>query len=222
MNAPATLARPPRRTAPPPTDAPPPAEAPPLPRRRFTEEEYLAFERSPERANEARVELHAGGKLVEMSGVLRRHSLIVRDLNRSVDEFLDDERYEYHSESLKFRPPACRFFYPDGMVLPNPPEFLDEAGDVVRNPVFVAEVLSDSTEATDRGEKQDCYLGTPSVLEYWLLAQDRVRVERHHRPAAGGGWLFDEYADRDAAVPLPALGGAVPLDRLYRRALPAG
>ena len=212
MNAPATLAR--RRPARPP-DPPPP------PRRRFTEAEYLAYERAPTRANAARTELHLDGTLHEMSGVLRPHSLLVRDLNREVDQFLDEETFELHSESVKFRPPRCAFYYPDIMVVPNPPEMLDEVGDVVRNPVFVAEVLSRSTEATDRGEKQDCYLNTPSVSEYWLVSQDTVRVERHHREP-GGDWDFTEYRDRAASVPLPALGGAVSLDRLYRRALPAG
>ena len=53
-----------------------PTLAPPQPRRRrpprrYTEEEYLAYERSPERASEARTELHANGRLVEMAGARR-------------------------------------------------------------------------------------------------------------------------------------------------------
>ena len=60
------------------------------------------------------------------------------------------------------------------------------------------------------------------MREYWLLAQDRVRVERHHRPNAGADWAFDVYEDRGAEVPLPALGGAVSLAKLYRQAAPAG
>ena len=83
-------------------------------------------------------------------------------------------------------------------------------------------MLSDSTEHVDRGEKQTCYLNTPSVLEYWLIAQNRVRVERHHRADAASEWRFDTYEDRAASVPLPALGGAVDVGALYRRALPAG
>ena len=223
MNAPAALARPPRRRPPAP-DRPdgPRTEPPPVPRGRFSQSEYLAFERSPERASEARVELHADGKLVEMSGASFRHQLLVQDLTQSVRDFLDEEAFAACSEGMKFRPPACRFFYPDVMVPPNPPQFLDEVGDVVRNPVFVAEVLSDSTEATDRGEKQVCYLNTPSVLEYWLVSQDRVCVERHFRTDGTSDWEFEEYEDRAASVPLPALGGAVSLARLYRRALPAG
>ena len=124
--------------------------------------------------------------------------------------------------SLKFRSPGRRFFYPDLMILPSPPEMLDAERDVMLNPAFVAEVLSDSTEHVDRGEKFDCYLGTSSVREYWLIAQDAVRVERWSRPGAAAEWDDEIYTDRSAAVPLPALGGAVPLNELYRRALPAG
>ena len=201
--------------------APPPPRARRRPRR-YTQAEYLAYERSPERANEARTELHADGRLHEMSGARRSHSLLVQDLTQTVRTFLNEDLWEYHATDLKFRPPRCRFFYPDGMVLPNPPQMLDEVGDVVRNPLFVGEVLSDSTEAMDRGEKQVCYLNTPSVREYWLIAQDAVRVERHHRPDAATAWAFEEYDDRSASVPLPGLGGAVPLAALYRRALPVG
>ena len=211
---PPTLAAPRRRLEPAPPAVPPP--------RRWTEAEYLARERGAERANEPRTELLADGKLHEMSGARRPHHQLVRGLNRTVDGFLDFDRFEPFSESMKFRPPRCRFFYPDFMVTPNPPELLDEVGDVVRDPLFVAEVLSDSTEHLDRGEKQTCYLNTPSVLEYWLIAQDRVRVERHHRPDAATEWALDVYEGRAASVPLPALGGAVALGELYRRAIPAG
>lgn len=202
------------------TLTPPPA--PPARRpRRYTEAEYLARERSPERAGEARTELLADGTLHEMSGVRLAHSRLVSKLSHLIAGFLDEDRFEVHTESLKFRPPNCAFYYPDVMVLPNPPELFDEVTDVVRNPVFVAEVLSPSTEQRDRGEKQTCYLNTPSVREYWLVAQDAVRVERFHRPDAAADWALETVADRTASVPLPGLGGEVAVADLYRRALPA-
>ena len=215
MNAPALLPRPPRRR-----DPRPAPDGVPADRRRYSQEEYLARERGPGRAHEARTELHAGGKLFEMSGASLAHQALVQDLTFEIRLFLDEEAFVPMSEGMKFRPPACRFYYPDVMITPNPPELLDEAGDVVRDPLFVAEVLSPSTEATDRGEKLDCYRGTPSVREYWLIAQDAVRVERHHRPP-GGAWDVAVYEDRGERVPLPPLGGAVGVGRLYRRALPA-
>ena len=205
-----TLAAPPPRRL---SSAEPPAAAP----LRMTEAQYLAFERSPERAQEAQAELFANGEVREMSGVKRAHSFLVQDLVQEVRGFLDETRFELHSESVKFRPPRCRYFYPDVQVTPSPPAVLDAHDDVLLNPVFITEVLSRSTEATDRGEKQVCYLNTPSVLEYWLVAQDAVRVERHHRTRPDGAWDFAEYDGPAAKVPLPVLGGAVSLAKLYRR-----
>ena len=157
-----------------------------------------------------------------MSGGKRPHNLLVARLVAVLSLLADPDRFEVYGGSQKFRPPRCRYFYPDGLVTPSPPRMPPDFDDVVLNPLFVGEVLSNSTETVDRGEKQDCYLNTPSVLEYWLIAQDAVRVERRHRDAAGGAWRLDEYAGRAAAVPLPALGGAVSLAELYRQALPAG
>ena len=199
-----------------------PAGPTPAPAARMTEAEFLAYERDPARALEPKSELFAGGEVREMPGVSFAHGRVVTALEKAVDRFLDEDRFERVSSDIRFRPPACRFFYPDLMVAPNPPLALDEERDVLLNPVFVAEVSSDSTASTDRGEKQTCYLNTPSVLEYWLVAQDRVRVERHHRPAAGAAWGFDAHEDRGGEVPLPALGGAVSLAALYRQVVPAG
>ena len=215
MNAP--LAPPARRRAVPPPG--PPAAGGVL---RLTEAAYLARERDPARAEEPRSELFANGEVREMSGVKRPHGLLVGELHFRLRSLIDPDRFEVYSSDMKFRPPRCRYFYPDDMVTPSPPRMPAGVDDIVLNPLFVAEVLSNSTEAVDRGEKQDCYLNTPSVLEYWLIAQDAVRVERHHRDAAGGAWRFEQYADRTASVPLPALGGAVRLAELYRQARPAG
>ena len=191
---------------------------------RLSEEAYLARERDPARALERKSELFADGVVREMAGVSRAHGLLANRLSRLAEDAAgdDSERFEFYVADVKFRPPQCRYFYPDVMVLPSPPLMRDAERDVMLNPVFVAEVLSDSTEQIDRGEKLDCYLGTPSALEYWLVAQDAVRVERWHRPDAATPWVEEVHDDRAASVPLPPLGGVVSLDRLYRQALPAG
>ncbi|MEM9886236.1 MAG: Uma2 family endonuclease [Bacteroidota bacterium] len=45
------------------------------------------------------------------------------------------------------------------------------------NPCTIIEVLSESTEAKDRGEKWQGYRTIPSLQEYVLIAQDQVYVE---------------------------------------------
>lgn len=60
-------------------------------------------------------------------------------------------------------------------------------------PRFIAEVLSDSTEKTDRGEKMDVY-STVGVQEYWLIDW-RVtggRVERYMLDDSGEKYLLHD------------------------------
>lgn len=197
---------------------PPPPPAGPY---RMTEAQFLAYERDPDRALEPQSELLKGGVVREVPNVRRPHDLVTGELFFAVRSMIDLDRFEAHTGDLKSRPRRCRVYCPDVHVTPCPPALLDDVGAVVTNAVFVAEVLSRSIEATDRGEKLDCYRNTPSVFEYWLLAQERVRVERHHRPDADASWDSDVYENRSDEVPLPALGGAVNLAKLYRQAVPA-
>ncbi|MBL8892146.1 MAG: Uma2 family endonuclease [Planctomycetaceae bacterium] len=67
--------------------------------------------------------------------------------------------------------------YPDLMVVCGKPEFVYDHGDVLRNPVVIFEVLSESTESFDRGKKFEHYRLIPSLRHYVLVSQDRCSVE---------------------------------------------
>ena len=70
------------------------------------------------------------------------------------------------------------FYYPDVMLVCDPHD--DEAY-FKTSPCMVAEVLSPTTESTDRREKWAAYQKLPSLREYLLLAQDRPCVEVYQR-----------------------------------------
>ncbi len=78
------------------------------------------------------------------------------------------------TSDMRTRVTPSRYAYPDVLVVCGEPEFLDEAEDVVTNPAVIFEVLSESTEAYDRGEKFAGYQQRESLQEYVLVAQDRV------------------------------------------------
>jgi Uma2 family endonuclease len=59
------------------------------------------------------------------------------------------------------------------------------------NPVLIVEVLSDSTEAYDRGQKFAHYRRLPSLREYLLVSQREPRLESYRRTAAGE-WVLSE------------------------------
>jgi len=86
--------------------------------------------------------------------------------------------------------------------------------DVVTNPDLVVEVLSDSTEAYDRGDKFALYRGLPSLNAYLLVAQNRVRVELYERQA-DGSWLLRVFEDLTGTVPLAPVDAILSLAEVY-------
>jgi len=80
--------------------------------------------------------------------------------------------------------------------------------------VLVVEVLSDSTEARDRGVKAAHYRHLPSLREYVLVSQHERRVEVHRRNEAGRWELFE--AEAGGRVELASVGCTLAVDELYR------
>lgn len=87
-------------------------------------------------------------------------------------------------------------------------------GEALINPTVLVEVLSDSTEEYDRGEKFAHYMKIPSLKEYVLLSQDVARIEVFRKPERGH-WLHEEAG---AGGILQILGVAIAVDDVYRRA----
>ena len=63
--------------------------------------------------------------------------------------------------------------------------FAETIQDNLLNPTLIIEVLSDSTEAYDRGKKFELYQQIESLAEYILISQYELKVEP--RPSLGGG-----------------------------------
>jgi Uma2 family endonuclease len=89
------------------------------------------------------------------------------------------------------------------------------------NPILLVEVLSDSTEAYDRGEKFAHYRRLPSLREYLLVSQREPRIESFRR-SEQGIWMLAE-AGSGETLTLAALEGVhLDVDLIYRNPLPAG
>jgi Uma2 family endonuclease len=83
------------------------------------------------------------------------------------------------------------------------------------DPLLIAEVLSPSTEAYDRGDKFAAYRRFPALATILFLSQDRPHVECYTR-ADAGRWTLTEASGADATLALPALGIELALAELYR------
>ena len=93
-----------------------------------------------------------------------------------------------------------------------------EDDDTITNPRVIVEVLSESTEAFDRGEKFRGYASIPSLEEYVLLAQDSAQVEVFTRQA--DGWLLRRYAAGET-VALASIHVSLSVEALYAGLLEA-
>jgi Uma2 family endonuclease len=83
------------------------------------------------------------------------------------------------------------------------------------NPTVVFEVLSESTEAYDRGAKAAHYRSRASLREYVLLSSTEHKVEVLRR-SEKSGWWESAIFEGDAMVPLASLGIEVSLADIYR------
>ena len=68
------------------------------------------------------------------------------------------------------------YTYPDAMLVCGKPEFAADRRDIITNPVLIVEVLSDSTQSYDRGDKFALYRAIPSFAHYLLIHQDRPLI----------------------------------------------
>jgi Uma2 family endonuclease len=100
---------------------------------------------------------------------------------------------------------ADRRCYPDVSVVCGPVERDKKEPKAITNPLLVVEVLSDTTESLDRGEKFRAYRQLESLREYMLVSQDKVLVEVFSR-TSDGTWDIQAVTDRKQAITLPGLG----------------
>lgn len=91
-------------------------------------------------------------------------------------------------------------------------------GEALVSPTVVVEVLSESTESYDRGEKFTHYMAIASLREYVLVSQHPPCVEVFRRPARGH-WASEKAGPGESIV---IHGARVEVDTLYRRASGAG
>jgi Uma2 family endonuclease len=94
-------------------------------------------------------------------------------------------------------------------------QFEDDVLDTLLNPRSIIEVLSDSTERYDRGDKFASYRLMPSFTEYLKVSSKLVRIE-HFTRESDGSWRLREYASGDRFA-ITSLGIELAVDDLYRK-----
>ena len=150
-----------------------------------------------------------------MAGASREHNAIAGNVVRVLGALLKDRRCLVFPSDQRVHVEATGLFtYPDVSVACDGLRFHPKNRDTLVNPCLLVEVLSDSTEAYDRGAKFAHYRTIPSLQEYVLISQHEHRIE-HYRRLETGQWVLTVYERDDAAADLPALGCALSLAEVY-------
>jgi len=168
----------------------------------LTLEEFLAWERT----QPVRYEFD-GTQPVAMTGGTIAADRAARRLLRALERRLKPP-CEAFGENVKVLTPSGRVRYPGVKVACG--EF-DPTDDRV-DPVVVFEVLSPTTEMTDRRVKSAEYASISSAMAYVLLAQDRPAATVLRRAS---GWELEDIEGAEAMLDLPEIGAAFRLAELH-------
>jgi Uma2 family endonuclease len=177
----------------------------------LTPQEYLARERAADLRSE-----YFRGEMFAMAGARFEHTLIKDNIARESGIQLRGGPCRVVTSDLRVKVDATGLYtYPDVIVVCDEPQFEDDVRDTLLNPRVIGEVLSESTEKYDRGDKFAHYPKVPSIQEYVLVSQNRPLVERFVRQA-DGNWQytsFDGLAETFAFASVPV---KIPLAEIYR------
>lgn len=179
------------------------------PKVRYTLPQYLALESSSPVKHEL-----FGGEVFAMGGASYAHTVIVGNVVRDLGTQLKGQPCRVSSSDLRVKVSASGLYtYPDVVIVCGEPQ-LEQPGDTLTNPQLVIEVLSESTEAYDRGRKFAQYRMIESLTDYVLISQDKVLVE-HYSRQADGRWLFAAASQLTDALAVASMGCKLALSEIY-------
>lgn len=181
-----------------------------LEQRRYAPDEYLELEAESEERHE-----YIDGVIVEMAGGTPNHNKIALNLSSILNFGLKRQPFEvYVTDQRLWISRPNLYTYPDVMVMAQPIEFAPNRRDTLVNPIFIAEVLSDSTKAYDRDQKFAAYRTISSLQDYVLIDQYFIHVE-HYAKTGTRSWQFSDYGPENQTIQFSSHPMAVELLDLY-------
>ena len=115
----------------------------------YSPEEYLELETAAEYRSE-----YLNGQIIPMADGKPNHNKISLNFSSALNFALRKTAYDVFMSDLRLWIPNCSLYtYPDIMVVKTPLIFAENRQDTIINLIAIAEILSDSTEKYDRGDK---------------------------------------------------------------------
>ncbi len=174
----------------------------------LTPEAYLESESTSEIKHE-----YIAGDVWAMVGATDKHVSIAGNLFFLLKQALKGRPCTPYISDMKVQvETADAYFYPDVLVTCDP---RDKTNYLAKQfPSFIAEVLSPSTEAYDRGKKFGYYRQLDSLQSYWLIDTESLSVDCFNKNAQDE-WVLHSYTSAEQVIELPSLNMQVALTDLY-------
>ncbi len=152
----------------------------------MTPDEYLVWEELQEEKHEY---VHA--EIFAMGGARREHVQVAGNVFATLKQHLRGTPCRSYMSDMKLYIATMNaFYYPDVIVSCNKDDH--QAEQFLSFPRLIVEVLSDSTEAYDRGAKFTAYRQIESLSEY-VLVDIKTRSVECFRRTADNEWLLHVY-----------------------------
>ncbi|HLG14810.1 MAG TPA: Uma2 family endonuclease [Blastocatellia bacterium] len=182
-----------------------------VPKERLTLEEYIELDKNSEERWE-----YFDGVVVSMSGGTLAHNRIAGDAFAALRRKAQPQGCEVLPADMRIKvPKAPPYRYADIVVVCGQPVIENIQGlDVLVNPRLIVEILSESTEAYDRGKKFLAYQSIESFEQYLLVAQDKPYVT-HYVRQMNGNWLRSDIEGLDREIEPGSLACTIPLSEFY-------
>jgi Uma2 family endonuclease len=179
----------------------------------MTYAEYLAAEAKSTVRHE-----YLNGEAWEMAGGTPEHSPLAAAVIGELRSALRGRPCRTFTSDLRVRVLETGLStYPDASVVCGQLETAPDDKDAITNPTVLVEVLSEATEAYDRGAKWAHYRRIPSLREYLLVSQAEPLVEIFRRAESGRFELLE--ARGGESFELASLGVRLDVSALYANPL---
>ena len=169
-------------------------------------EDYLILNRT---SKDTRYE-YLDGELRMLAGGSPDHSIIIANLTATIKGPLKGSPCRVYNSDVQLKLSEKRYVFPDITVSCD--ERDRNQKETIRYPRVVVEVLSPSTEATDRGKKAAYYRACATIQEYVMVDTEEIFIEVHRREEER--WTINTFEPGDTII-LEGLGIQFPIEDAY-------
>ncbi len=177
---------------------------------KITPDEYLEFDKNSDVKNE-----YFDGEIFAMVGASLNHNRISFNLVRELGNTLKNTHCEGFAGDMRVKVQEIdKYTYPDIAVACGKIELEEKGLDTLLNPILIIEILSDATEAYDRGLKFEHYQLIASLQEYILVSQHSCSVIRYLRNP-DNSWNYRKYTGMKDVLQIQSITCELPLSEIY-------